>query len=989
MLKKTTIASAVSAALVAGMCLGSVAYAQSSEGSLFGRANAGAVVTITSIETGTTRQTTASSDGSFNFSRLAPGKYRVSSGGQTRDVDVLIGSGTEVALQAAARVEVVANRARSSIDVSTVESNTVFTQAEIQALPVSRSIEAVALLAPGTVRGDPGLGGGSLPSFGGASVAENGYYINGFDVTNIRNFLSYANLPFDAIAQQQIKTGGYGAEYGRSLGGVISLVTKRGTNQWKFGASAYMVPSDLREAGRDVLDKEPTSAGRYYIFQSANKSDTLSYNLYAGGPLVKDKLFIFALLEGRDDKSSTFGQSQSTRYQNTKPNGLIKIDFTPTAKHSLELTAIENKYKYSLTDYTNSKAYSTSHDGAGAVSNVSGGGDVTIAKYTGYLTDKLTVSALVGKVNDFRAVVTGARTAGADCPTVLDVDFSDLLGCWAPPWPGAGGRDATAPPDKDTRDAFRIDLEYTLGNHTIRAGIDQQKFVSSEAGGSPFSGGQYWLYRIVPSTGANIGGVALAGGTKYARLRTYNTTSGQFSVENSAVYLEDSWNVTKNVLLYAGLRSESFNNKNSEGQSFVERNNLMAPRVGGSWNVNGDSSFKVYANAGRYFIPVASNTNIRMTRSEAYEESYWSYTGVDERTKAPTGITKIGTTRIILDGRLPDPGTVSDTQLKPMNQDEFIVGFQKAAKQGFVYGVKAITRKINAGMDDYCDHTRVAAWIKANVKSDYVDHLAPCMLMNPGQDLNIKVDLKGDGVLTDQTIPASALGLAAYTRTYNALQFTLERPNDGRWGMQASYTYAKSKGTAEGYVQSQLNQEDAGVTQDFDFGSFTDGSDGYLPNDRRHVIKIFGNVSLNPEFRVGANLTVASGRPLSCIGFVPPTVPDFAGASAYTSASSYYCLQSTSEGSKLVQRGSVGRTPWTNQLDLQFSYQPSWAKKKLTLQADVFNVFNNQEVIEQQEVRDYSRATSNAAPYQLNANYGQPTGFQSARAVRLTARYEF
>jgi len=988
MLKKTTIASAVSAALVAGMCLGSVAYAQSSEGSLFGRANAGAVVTITSIETGTTRQTTASSDGSFNFSRLAPGKYRVSSGGQTRDVDVLIGSGTEVALQAAARVEVVASRVRNSIDVSTVESNTVFTQEDIQALPVSRSIEAVALLAPGTVRGDPGLGSGSLPSFGGASVAENGYYINGFDVTNIRNFLSYATLPFDAIAQQQIKTGGYGAEYGRSLGGVISLVTKRGTNQWKFGASAYLVPSDFREPGRDVMDKDPSRAGLYYIFQSANKADTLNYNLYAGGPIVKDKLFIFALLDGRDDKSSSFGQSQSTAYKNTKPNGMIKIDFTPTDKHALELTAIENKTKYSLTDYTSAKPYSTSHDGAGKVSEVTGGGDVTILKYTGYLTDKLTVSALAGRVNDFRGAITGARTAGSDCPVVLDVNLADL-GCWTPPFPGVGGRDPLAPPDKDTRDAFRFDLEYAIGNHTIRAGIDNQKFVSSEAGGSAYTGGVYWRYYL-PTVNTNVRGQVVPAGTPYVRGRIYKTTSGSFAVENSAMYIEDSWNVTKNVMLYAGLRSESFNNKNAEDQSFVKADNLLAPRLGGSWNVNGDSSLKVYANAGRYFIPVASNTNIRMTRSETFTETFYTYNGRDPRTAAPVTLgPQIGTQSVILDGRLPDPGTVSDTQLRPMNQDEFILGFQKAAKQGFVYGVKAISRKINAGMDDYCDHTRVAAWIKANVKSTYVDSLAPCMLMNPGQDLNIKVDLNGDGTLTNQTIPASALGLAAYTRSYNALQFTLERPNDGRWGMQASYTYAKSKGTAEGYVQSQLNQEDAGVTQDFDFGSFTDGSDGYLPNDRRHVIKIFGNVSLNPEFRVGANLTVASGRPLSCVGFVPPTVPDYAGASAYSSASSYYCLQSTTEGAKLVQRGSVGRTPWTNQLDLQFSYQPSWAKKKLTLQADVFNVFNNQEVIEQQEVRDYSRATSVGAPYTLNANYGQPTGFQSARAVRLTARYEF
>jgi len=282
----------LAAALVAA--LPNAALAQSSEGSIFGTAKSSTSVTITNLDTGSSREAKAAADGSFSFSRLPPGRYRVTSGGVTREVSVAIGSGTQVNVAAADRVEVGGTRMlRSSIDVSTVESNTVFTQEQIQALPVARSIEAVATLAPGVVRGDPGLGSGTLPSFGGASVAENGYYINGFDVTNIRNFLAYATLPFDAIAQQQIKTGGYGAEYGRSLGGVISIVTKRGTNEWKGGGALYWEPGSLRSTGPDVADKEPSRAGLPYIFQSADKIERMSYNVYAGGPIIKDKLFVF------------------------------------------------------------------------------------------------------------------------------------------------------------------------------------------------------------------------------------------------------------------------------------------------------------------------------------------------------------------------------------------------------------------------------------------------------------------------------------------------------------------------------------------------------------------------------------------------------------------------------------------------------------------------------------------------------------------------
>jgi TonB dependent receptor len=124
---------------------------------------------------------------------------------------------------------------------------------------------------------------------------------------------------------------------------------------------------------------------------------------------------------------------------------------------------------------------------------------------------------------------------------------------------------------------------------------------------------------------------------------------------------------------------------------------------------------------------------------------------------------------------------------------------------------------------------------------------------------------------------------------------------------------------------------------------------------------------------------------------VPPTVPDYAGANAYSSASAYYCIKDTAVGSELVKRGSVGRTPWLHTLDMQVAYIPQWANKKLTLQVDVFNIFNAQKATELNEVRDYSRAESNSttAPYRVSQNYLLPTSFQDGRSVRLTARYEF
>ena len=830
----------------------------------------------------------------------------------------------------------------------------------MQALPVGRDANSFALLAPGVVKGDADLGAGGLPSFGGASVAENGYYINGFDVTNIRNFLSYANLPFDAIGAEQIKTGGYGAEFGRSLGGVISLVTKRGTNEWKGGASVYYEPQSLRSKGKNVRDLDPEHPDTYTVFRAPREQTDLSYNVYVGGPIIKDKLFIFALGEGRRDTLDTFTETSSIHSRSNQPNGLVKIDFTPSEMHRLELTAISNKKNDEIDDFSPLNGLprnATYHVGNGTHSTQTSGGEVYIGKYTGYLTDALTVSALVGAVNDQVLKTSGARTANQTCPVVLDTNLNEI-GCWSMPFPGEPVRDSKAPDDTDKRRAFRFDVEYALGSHGLRGGVDRQKFTSASAGSSTYSGGYYYRYFI--SANGTVNGVpnAVAPGAQYVRRRESTSTSGAFETENNAFYIEDNWKISKDILLSAGLRSESFDNKNADGVSFVKADNLLAPRIGASWDVHGDSSLKVYGNAGRYYIPVAVNTNIRATRGELSETRYYTFTGRD-----PV------------------------TQLKPMSQDEIILGFQKALVQGWSVGAKFTHRKVNDGMDDYCSHLGFEKWAADNKYTNFDSStMAQCILVNPGNDVNLQVDVNNDGKLKSVTIPSSYLGLAKYTRVYNGLEMTLERPFNGKWGFSASYTLSKTKGTAEGYVNSVINQEDAGVTQDFDFGSLTDGSDGYLANDRRHVFKAYGNYAITPEVRLGFNATLASGRPLNCIGFVPETVPDYSDASNYTTASSYYCLGANGK-STLVQRGSVGRTPWTGSLDLQLAYMPAISKGKLTIQADVFNVFNSQKATELNEQRDYSRDTVGEG--KLNPNYQQPTSFQTPRSVRLTARYEF
>jgi hypothetical protein len=987
-------------ALAAGLCVTGLAHAQSSDGSIYGSTAAHAAVSIRNVETGQSRSATADGKGGFSFSKLPPGRYEVIANGVKRDVVVQIGSNSELRFDDnpdLQRITVSVSRIRSMIDVNTTETNSVFTSQQVQALPVVRNVNAVAYLAPGVVQGDDGLGDGNLPSFGGASVAENGYYVNGFDVTNIRNFLSYAELPFEAIAQFQVKTGGYGAEYGRSLGGVISLLTKRGTNEFKAGGAIYVDPKKLASTGQNVRDLEPDNNKdfqNYTVFNQHDERQNLRYNLFAGGPIVKDRFFAFALLEGRKDTLSDFKRDGSTKTTSDRPNGLLKLDWTPSETLAFELTAISNKKREKIVDHTsNDQPFATTHLGAASHSERTSGGTVAIAKASAFITDNLTVSALLGRTQFQQPRTTGGRTLGQDCPVVLETNLAEI-GCWTGPFPGVGGRDPAArPADTDTRKAGRLDVEYVLGAHTIRAGVDNQKFTSYEGGGSLFTGGAYWRYFVTPASGT-VNGVpnALPAGTQYVRRRIRTTTSGEFDVVNEAAYVESAWKVNQDVLLYGGLRSESFDNRNGDGISFVKADNLIAPRIGASWDVSGDRTLKLYANAGRYYIPVASNTNIRATRGELSVQQFYPFNGRDPRTQAPLNLgAEIGQAQTVSNGSLPDPGTIADTKLKPMNQDEFIVGLQKALSKEWSIGVKGTHRKINDGMDDFCGHDPMKKFAEDNgfAEAFKTVRLADCIIVNPGRDVSLKMDLNGDGKLVEATIPASYFGLAKYERTFDAIELSLDKPFNGKWGLSVSYTWSKSRGTAEGYVQSNLDQDDAGITQDFDYASFTHGAKGYLPNDRRHVLKVYGTYAPTESLRLGMNAVVASGRPKSCIGFVPPSVPDFAESRNYTSASSYYCVGSDGV-TRLQQRGTAGRTPWTSQFDVQLAYVANVGKGKLTLSADVFNVLNQQKAKETNEVRDFSRdSTLLGTGGRQNLNYDSPTSFQAPRSVRLSARYEF
>ncbi|MGB0938629.1 MAG: carboxypeptidase regulatory-like domain-containing protein, partial [Colwellia sp.] len=232
----------VTAAAVA-MSLGVAMPAMANDGAITGTSVnqsgnilSNVTITIKNLTTGLTRSVQSDSQGNYRFPLLPSGNYSLEAkkdGFTVLQQDSLrvgpAGSTTVNLTLEAGDVEriTVTGAAISAIDVASSESQLIVDVEYLNKVPISRDVTSVAMLAPGTIKGDSDFG--NFASFGGSSVGENTYYVNGINTTNFRNGLGGSELPFEMYKSFEVKTGGYSAEFGRSTGGVVNAVTKSGT----------------------------------------------------------------------------------------------------------------------------------------------------------------------------------------------------------------------------------------------------------------------------------------------------------------------------------------------------------------------------------------------------------------------------------------------------------------------------------------------------------------------------------------------------------------------------------------------------------------------------------------------------------------------------------------------------------------------------------------------------------------------------------------
>ena len=286
------------------------AFAQTNTGELAGTvrdpqgaAVPGATITITNIGTGVVRTDSTPDNGSFRFPALQTGTYTLTAEKsgfaitKVEHVEIQVAQTTtaDVALTVAQTSQTVTVESNVAMtDTENAQLGGVINESQVTTLPLNgRNFAQLALLNAGVSAS--GGGGGQQGGEGGVSgyssngqrSTSNNFMVDGIDNNNYEGG-SVAQLPsIDSIQEFQVQTNNFSAEYGRSSGSIVNLVTKSGTNG--FHGSIYEF---LRNNALDA---------RNFFADPAFAAPELRLNQFGatlGGPIRKDKTFFFGNYEG-------------------------------------------------------------------------------------------------------------------------------------------------------------------------------------------------------------------------------------------------------------------------------------------------------------------------------------------------------------------------------------------------------------------------------------------------------------------------------------------------------------------------------------------------------------------------------------------------------------------------------------------------------------------------------------------------------------------
>jgi hypothetical protein len=925
------------AAFLAVLLVAAPASAQEQRGSIEGvvrDAQGGAVAGATVVAksaTGLTVETVSGTSGAYRFPSVPPGRYEITANlsgfapAKVENVVVVLGQTltSNFTLQVGGITQTVQVTAESPlIDLKGSSRTTNLREEAIEKMPKGRDFTSLVTQAPG-VNAETRLGGISID---GSSAGENRYIIDGAEITNIQNGTS-ARAGFgsaqatmmitDFLEEVQVKSSGYTAEYGGSTGGVINMITKTGTNDWHGSALTYYSGDGLDSGRRPTLRLKPANSRESeYITYAEDNYNRLEPGFSLGGPLARDKVWFYAaynpaflstdrtapLSDGNittktQDFTAHYGTANITAHLSHNLRGKLAYTLSrnatdgvlqaldgstsPTANLGIKTTRPSHWVSAGL-DYTPSARFFTSLLASYYTSDLTDEGIHQGTRYTFQSTNigLAGVPAELQRVGGFNTVPTNFQsTVDKQKRVRLQWDATVFA-------QGAG----------DHQFKFGAQLDR-IGNEVLRGETGNWVRISWDrvlAG----QRGQFGYYQV-RSNGVQpeLGFI----------------TEGDVNVNNIGLFVQDAWTISNRFTLNLGLRTEDERVPNfdpSLPQSAIKFSfkDKLAPRVGFAWDVKGDGRSKGYASWGIFY----DITKLEMPRGsfggDKWLEYYYSLDTPDWPNLDRPGCPPACPGRLIrgpIDFRhasTAENGGI-DPDLKPMKLQEYVAGFEQELNRTLSASIRYVHKQVDRLVED------VGA-LDANQNEIYT-------IGNPGEGVTEIAFVLANGTVVN---------LPKGKRDYDAVELALNRRMANRWSGRLSYLWSRLYGNHSGLSQSDENgrtSPNVGRIYDVTYMMFKqDGTPnfGVLPTDRTHQIKLQATYDATFGTSFGVNWYGASGIPKTReMAAIPPN---------------NYPVQ-------YLGRGSDGRMPFYNQLDLYAQHEFKVSDKvRLTLSANVLNVLD-------------------------------------------------
>ncbi len=416
------------------------------------------------------------------------------------------------------------------------------------------------------------------PSVFGSTSGENTYYIDGMDTTDPITSTFAANFNYDAIQEVQFQTAGYEAEYGRTIGGVVNLVTKSGGNEFSGTFDARYRNASFYESGEHY---------------DANELDASFMDISAtlGGPIMRDKLWFFVAYEYvQDDRTPTF--STNTRaFEGNYPFAKLSWQADPSWR-------AVGKYSGDPVTIDNANALNAQYHDPDAMAYRDQGGFITNAELNGVLSDSLMWNTVIGIK---RSTLDQNPKLGPDVISHYSY-FTDLY---------TQNYDRQELSNRD-RDEIATDLTWFVddlaGSHEFKFGLEYGKFMenaSTICSSAPSDG----VYGCNPGTTGSF----FMDHTRYEDFnhpyywQIRDTIPPEDYIGNMySAFAQDAWRPLNNLTLKLGFRWDDITWKDNDGTERIWFDKIQ-PRLGFAWDITGDATNIVRGNWGRFMHPANSS----------------------------------------------------------------------------------------------------------------------------------------------------------------------------------------------------------------------------------------------------------------------------------------------------------------------------------------------------------------------------------------------